>query len=66
VPNVEPSTAQQHKTEPWNTLMSYRRIDEGIKFKPCFGMLSVPRSEGEIEVGMILEVMAETNKHRYA
>jgi uncharacterized protein YcbX len=66
VPNVEPSTAQQHKTEPWNTLMSYRRIDEGIKFKPCFGMLSVPRSEGEIEVGMILEVTAETNKHRYA
>lgn len=65
VPNVEPSTAQKHKTEPWKTLMSYRRIDKGITFKPCFGMLSVPRTEGDIEVGMRLEVMAETNQHRY-
>lgn len=64
VPNVEPTTAEKHKWEPWNTLMSYRRIDEGQKFKPCFGMHSVPRNEGEIEVGMQLEVLTETNNHK--
>ncbi|KUL84338.1 hypothetical protein ZTR_06315 [Talaromyces verruculosus] len=64
VPNVEPTTAEKHKQEPWNTLMSYRRVDEGSKYKPCFGMHSVPRSEGEIEVGMQLEVLMETDKHK--
>lgn len=64
VPNVEPTTAEKHKHEPWNTLMSYRRVDEGSKYKPCFGMHSVPRSEGEIEVGMHLEVLMETDKHK--
>ncbi|RAO70979.1 uncharacterized protein BHQ10_006991 [Talaromyces amestolkiae] len=64
VPNVEPTTAEKHKREPWNTLMSYRRVDEGSKYKPCFGMHSVPRSEGEIEVGMQLEVLMETDKHK--
>ncbi|CRG90719.1 hypothetical protein PISL3812_07764 [Talaromyces islandicus] len=63
VPNVEPSTAEKHTSEPWDTLMSYRVIDEGSKYKPCFGMLSCPRSEGEIEVGMKLEVMEETDQH---
>ncbi|KAJ5779082.1 Molybdenum cofactor sulfurase C-terminal [Penicillium paradoxum] len=65
VPNVDPNTAQKHKKQPWDTLMSYRRIDEGIKYKPCFGMLSAPRNEGIIEVGMKLEVLQETTKHRY-
>lgn len=65
VPNVDPNTAQKHKKQPWDTLMSYRRIDEGIKYKPCFGMLSAPRNEGPIEVGMRLEVLQETTKHRY-
>ncbi|KAJ5662704.1 hypothetical protein N7462_011630 [Penicillium macrosclerotiorum] len=65
VPNVHPDTAMKHKKQPWNTLMSYRRVDEGIKYKPCFGMLAAPRSEGTIEVGMRLEVLEETNKHRY-
>jgi uncharacterized protein YcbX len=64
VPNVEPMTGAKHKSEPWNTLMSYRRVDEGSKYKPCFGMHSVPRSEGEIEVGMQLEVLMETDKHK--
>jgi uncharacterized protein len=31
VPNVDPDTAKKHETEPWNTLMSYRRVDEGMK-----------------------------------
>lgn len=65
VPNVDPESAVKHKKQPWNTLMSYRRVDEGIKYKPCFGMLSAPRSEGSIEVGMRLEVLEETTKHRY-
>lgn len=65
VPNVDPDTAVKHKKQPWDTLVSYRRVDEGIKFKPCFGMLSAPRSEGVIEVGMRLEVLEETNEHRY-
>lgn len=65
VPNVDPDTAEKHKKEPWDTLMAYRRVDEGMKFKPCFGMLSAPRNEGEIAVGMKLEVLEETDKHRY-
>lgn len=65
VPNVDPETAVKDKNEPWDTLVSYRRIDEGIKWKPCFGMLGVPRKEGEIKVGMKLEVLARTDKHNY-
>lgn len=65
VPNVDPDTAVQHKKQPWDTLVSYRRVDEGIKWKPCFGMLSAPRNEGCIEVGMWLEVLEETSEHRY-
>ena len=65
VPNVDPETAEKHKKQPWDTLISYRRIDQGIKWKPCFGMLSAPRNEGAIEVGMRLEVLEETNEHRY-
>jgi hypothetical protein len=40
-------------------------VDEDIKYKPCFGMLATPRSEGLVEVGMKLEVLEETNQHRY-
>ncbi|KAL4973855.1 hypothetical protein BDW66DRAFT_97563 [Aspergillus desertorum] len=65
VPNVDPETAQKHKTQPWDTMMSYRRVDEGLKYKPCFGMLGVPRSEGEIRVGMKFEVLEETSEHFY-
>ncbi|KAJ5585497.1 Molybdenum cofactor sulfurase C-terminal [Penicillium hispanicum] len=65
VPNVDPDTAAKHKKQPWDTLVSYRRVDEGIKYKPCFGMLSAPRNEGAVEVGMRLEVLEETTKHRY-
>lgn len=65
VPNVDPDTASKHKKQPWDTLVSYRRVDEGIKYKPCFGMLAAPRSEGLVEVGMKLEVLEETNQHRY-
>ncbi|RHZ47448.1 MOSC domain-containing protein [Aspergillus thermomutatus] len=65
VPNVDPDTAEKHKREPWDTLMTYRRVDEGMKYKPCFGMLSAPRNEGVVEVGMKFEVLEETTQHRY-
>jgi len=65
VPNVDPGSAVKHKRQPWDMLVSYRRVDEGIRFKPCFGMLSAPRDEGVIGVGMRLEVLEETNEHRY-
>lgn len=65
VPNVNPDTAEKNAHEPWDTLVSYRRIDEGIKWKPCFGMLSCPRNEGTIRVGMKLEVIETTKSHVY-
>lgn len=65
VPNVNPETAEKHPKQPWDTLVSYRRVDEGIKFKPCFGMLAAPRNQGPIEVGMRFDVLEETNQHRY-
>jgi len=65
VPNVNPDTAEKNSHEPWDLLVSYRRVDEGIKFKPCFGMLCCPRNEGDIEVGMRFEVMEVTQAHRY-
>lgn len=66
VPNVDPDTAEKDAHQPWDLLVSYRRVDEGIKFKPCFGMLCCPRNEGSVEVGMRFEVMEETKDHRYA
>jgi uncharacterized protein YcbX len=65
VPNVDPETAEKDQHEPWDTLMSYRRVDEGMKWKPCFGMLSVPRNEGLIAVGMKFEVTETTESHKY-
>lgn len=63
VPNVDPETADKHPRQPWNQLMKYRRIDPGLKFKPSFGMLCVPRAEGLISVGMKFNVTAMTNDH---
>lgn len=65
VPNVDPDTAEKHKTQPWDILMKYRRIDEGITYKPCYGMLAVPRTVGEVRVGMKFEVTEVTAEHRY-
>jgi uncharacterized protein YcbX len=65
VPNVHPDTADEHKTQPWDALMKYRRIDEGITYKPCYGMLAVPKTVGEVRVGMKFEVTEVTDKHRY-
>ncbi|KAF2138408.1 uncharacterized protein K452DRAFT_276772 [Aplosporella prunicola CBS 121167] len=63
VPNVDPETAEKHPRQPWKLLTSYRRIDRGLKGKPAFGMLCVPREEGTVEVGMCLEVLETTHDH---
>lgn len=65
VPNVDPETAEEHKRQPWDALMKYRRVDEGAKYKPCFGMLCVPRETGILNIGDQLEVIEVTDKHRY-
>ncbi|TIA55629.1 MOSC-domain-containing protein [Aureobasidium pullulans] len=67
VPNVNPDTAEKHAHEPWDTLMKFRRIDQGgvAKYKPCFGMLCIPTSEGPIAVGAALEVLERTENHLY-
>lgn len=67
VPNVDPDTAEKHKHEPWDTLMKFRRVDQGgvAKYKPCFGMLCLPKTEGDIKVGSKLEVLEVTDKHLY-
>jgi uncharacterized protein YcbX len=65
VPNVDPETAEKDKNEPWDTLVNYRRVDEGIKWKLCFGMLSCPRNEGYIAVGVKFEVTEMTEGHLY-
>ncbi|KAJ5088390.1 Molybdenum cofactor sulfurase C-terminal [Penicillium angulare] len=65
VPNVDPDSAVKNKKQPWDTLMSFRRVDAGLKYKPCFGMMGMPRKEGIVEVGMRFEVLEETTEHRY-
>ena len=65
VPNVDPQTGRRDNKEPFDTLMRFRRVDEGLKFKPCFGMMCVPREEGVIGVGMPFRVLSCTAEHRY-
>ncbi|KPM38055.1 hypothetical protein AK830_g8524 [Neonectria ditissima] len=65
VPNVDPDTAEKHLRQPWKELMKYRRIDPGLRFKPSFGMLCVPRDEGLVEVGRKLQVTGVTDDHYF-
>ena len=67
VPNVNPDTAEKRAKEPWTELMKFRRVDQGgpAKYKPCFGMLCVPKNEGIVMVGSTLEVLETTDKHLY-
>jgi len=65
VPNVDPETGIKNKEEPWNTLMQFRNVDAGNKYKPCFGMLCVPREEGMVRVGDVLEVTEVTEDHEF-
>lgn len=68
VPNVNPDTAEKHAKQPWDTLMNFRRVDDGgvAKYKPCFGMMCIPKNEGKVAVGGRLEVLETTDKHLYA
>lgn len=79
VPNVNENTGIKNTKEPWTTLMSFRRIDDGINFKPCFGVLCAPRYDEDpdidskdsaigdtvVSVGDIIRVESRTSKHRY-
>ena len=67
VPNVNPDTAEKHPKQPWDELMKFRRVDKGgpAKWKPCFGMLCVPKNEGLLMIGSTLEVLETTDKHLY-
>ena len=67
VPNVDPDTAKKHPKEPWDELMKFRRVDTGgpAKWKPCFGMMCVPKNEGKIAVGATVEVLETTANHLY-
>ena len=46
----------------------FRRVDEGgpAKWKPCFGMLCIPKMDGKVAVGATLEVLETTGNHLYA
>ena len=63
VPNVNPNNGVKHAKQPWGLLNAYRKLGEGKDAKPCFGVLCVSRSEGEVEVGMKVQVL-ETNEKR--
>jgi uncharacterized protein YcbX len=67
VPNVNPDTAEKHPKQPWDELMKFRRVDKGgpAKWKPCFGMLCVPKNEGIVMIGSSLDVLETTDKHLY-
>ena len=67
VPNVNPDTAEKHPHQPWDTLMQFRRVDSGgpAKYKPCFGMLCIPKNEGIVAVGAKVECLETTGKHLY-
>ncbi|KAK0385523.1 hypothetical protein NLU13_6703 [Sarocladium strictum] len=63
VPNVDPDTAEKNPRQPWDKLVSYRRIDPGLRHKPSFGMLCVPKAAGQVSVGMKFDATALTHDH---
>ncbi|KAI7467011.1 MOSC-domain-containing protein [Hortaea werneckii] len=67
VPNVDPDTAEKHPRQPWEELMRFRRVDKGgaARWKPCFGMLCIPKNGGKVAVGGKVEVLETTGKHLY-
>lgn len=51
--------------EPYKTMQAFRRIDEGAKYSPCFGMYLVHSKVGPvIRVGDPFQVL-KTGRHRY-
>ncbi|MCJ1464279.1 hypothetical protein MMC07_002892 [Pseudocyphellaria aurata] len=65
LPNVNQITGVRDKTEPYQTLRSYRAIDPGAGKNACLGMQMVPAEEEcTIKVGDFIEVL-ETGEHYY-
>ena len=65
IPNVNQITGVRDKTEPFQTLRSYRAIDPGAGKSACLGMQMVPvLEESTIRVGDPIEVL-ETGEHYY-
>jgi len=65
LPNTDQTTGEKHPREPYKTLQTYRRIDEGAGKHHCLGMQMVPALENsEIRVGDGIEVL-ETGEHFY-
>ncbi|KAL8869209.1 MAG: hypothetical protein Q9174_004440 [Haloplaca sp. 1 TL-2023] len=66
LPHVDQSTGVNHKSEPTQTLKSYRCIDKGAgPGNVCLGMMIVPSPVmGVIKVGDAIEVL-ETGPHCY-
>jgi len=65
LPNTDQTTGEKHPQEPFKTLSTYRRIDEGAAKNHCLGMQMVPALErGEMRVGDEIEVL-ETGEHFY-
>ena len=65
---MNPDTAEKNPKQPWDTLMKFRRVDDGgpARWKPCFGMMCIPTTEGKIAVGAKLEVLETTANHLYS
>lgn len=65
LPNVNQITGIRDKTEPFQTLRSYRAIDQGAGKNACLGMQMVPAlKKSKIKVGDWIEVL-ETGEHYY-
>lgn len=59
LPNVDPNSGIADKDQPFKILQSYRRVDKGAKYEPCFGM-NISASfvkDGEIKVGDIVKIV---------
>ncbi len=49
VPNVDPLKGAMEKThEPYKTLQSYRRVDPGAPYHPCFGVNATNKEKGYV------------------
>lgn len=58
------SCSYQPPSSPKHTLQSYRRVDPGAKYSPCFGMNLIHADTGYIlNVGDVLEIVETTSLH---
>lgn len=65
LPNVDPNTGVKHKTEPDNTIRSFRCIGNGAGPRACLGMSMVPVNPNcEISAGEKIRVL-EVGEHSY-